>query len=107
MMFVIVLLSLLFIIGAAPRLGFGDATGVFMEGLPAEFRTATADADQFRVAALNDDGCHPVELGHFLSALEAVSLRAKGHQQPWCQGRPGTREAAKDGSVGMLVHGQL
>ena len=66
-----------------------------------------AHVDRFGVAALNDDRGHPVELGHFVSALEAIAVGAKGDQQPWRQGRTGAREAAKDGRVGMLVHGLL
>src|ERR1017187_4927335 len=69
------------IIFAGPRRLFEGAAGIFVKGLPAEFGTAAAQVRGFGVAALFDDRCQPIKLGHFVGAGEAAALGAEGDQQ--------------------------
>lgn len=84
-----------------------SASRVLVEGLATEFGAAVAEVDSLGITALPCDGGNAVELGDFDSAVKSVSLSSESHEQTWSQARAGTWEAAKDGSIRMLVHGFL
>ena len=82
-MLVIMALFVLVIIGSGPRLLLEGTTGVFMERLAAEFRTAVAHVSGFGVAALADDGSHPIELRPPNLRSDSVHKMSNGWYTGW------------------------
>ena len=98
-------LSLLVVELFGPAFFSEGMTGVFVKGLTAKFRTAVAHVDDFALAALFFDGSNPVELLRFLGVFKSSAIGSKGDQEPRGHDWARAGKAAKEGRLGMRIHG--
>src|SRR5579875_3418090 len=95
-------LPLAFIVSSRPqRLAYGSR-GEFVERLSQEFGADQPPVHPMHFAAGFGDRSDAGESLQFLSALEAVAIRAEGRRQTWGQGLASTRQAVKQLLVRML-----
>src|SRR5689334_3727293 len=93
--------TLLLIIGACPgRVGDGTA-GPLVKGLPQKLGTGKANMDPFLFPTAFLDWCDSCRRLQLAGIIPAIALGAKSSQEPWCQGRPGSRQAIKNEKIGM------
>ena len=96
-------LPLLVVIGPSPIRLKDRTAGKLLEGLPQEFGTGQAPMNPNAGTAFFGDRSDAGELLHFSGEFKAAAVGAESGQQTRSQRRTGTRKAAKQGRVTMLI----
>src|SRR5688572_7225795 len=95
--------ALLVVIGSGP-VGLKDRPGgILLKGLPQELATGQTPVNPDALAAFLGDRGNSGELLDFSGTFETAPIRTERCQQTWGQSGPGTRKAAKQSRVIMLI----
>lgn len=90
------------VVGAGPSGTFAGVLSQFMEGLAEILGTRSASMDRMAFAAPFGDRGDPAELLDGGGIGETIAIGAKGSDQAWRQGSPGSRNGAEEFGIGML-----